>query len=43
MKDLKGHTNNTGGKWGDDTWAALVKDTSKALFNEEEEDVYDIL
>ena len=43
MKDLKTHTNAVGGKWGDDTWAALVRDSCEEAFNttEDGEDTFD--
>ena len=31
LKDLKTHTNAVGGAWGDDTWAALVKDNYETV------------
>ena len=37
LKDLKSHTNAVGGKWGDDTWAALVKDNYEEDFNSSNE------
>ena len=33
LKDLKTHTNAVGGRWGDDTWAALVKDNFEEAFD----------
>jgi uncharacterized C2H2 Zn-finger protein len=38
LKDLKAHTNAIGGAWGDDTWAALVKDGCEAVFETPEEE-----
>ena len=37
LKDLKTHTNSVGGAWGDDTWAALVRDKCDG-FTEDPED-----
>ena len=37
IKDLKTHTNAVGGKWGDDTWAALVKDNLEGGFDTTDE------
>ena len=39
IKDLKSHTNGVGGRWGDDSWAALVKDNFVENFNTSEEAV----
>ena len=33
LKDLKVHTNSVGGAWGEDTWAALVKDNCEAVLD----------
>ena len=33
LKDFKAHTNAVGGAWGDDTWAAMVKDNCDAVFD----------
>ena len=33
LKDLKAHTNAVGGAWGDDTWAAMVKDNCDAVLD----------
>ena len=38
LKDLKNHTNAVGGAWGDDTWAAMVKDNCEAVFDATDED-----
>ena len=43
LKDLKMHTNAVGGKWGEDTWAALVKDNYEEAFNDTGDDVDDAL
>ena len=43
LKDLKMHTNAVGGKWGEDTWAALVKDNYEEGFNDTGDDVDDAL
>ena len=43
LKDLKMHTNAAGGKWGEDTWAALVKDNYEEGFNDTTEAVDDAL
>lgn len=37
LKDLKAHTNAVGGAWGEDTWAALVKDNCDAVFDNTED------
>ena len=39
LKDLKSHTNSVGGAWGDDTWAALVKDNCEAVFDSSNDNV----
>ena len=33
LKDLKTHTNSVGGAWGEDTWAAMVKDSCEAVLD----------
>ena len=33
LKDFKAHTNAVGGAWGDDTWAAMVKDNCDAVLD----------
>ena len=38
LKDLKMHTNAVGGAWGEDTWAALVRDEYDAAFETPEEE-----
>ena len=38
LKDLKMHTNNVGGAWGEDTWANLVKDSCDAIFDSPEDE-----
>ena len=38
LKDLKTHTNAVGGAWGEDTWAALVKDNCDAIIDDTEEE-----
>jgi hypothetical protein len=37
LKDLKTHTNAVGGAWGDDTWAALVRDNCEAILDTTED------
>ena len=39
LKDLKSHTNAAGGSWGDDTWAALVKDNCEEAFDNTDDGV----
>ena len=36
LKDLKDQTNGTGGAWGSNTWANLVKDDVDEEFGEDE-------
>ena len=38
LKDLKTHTNAVGGAWGEDTWAALVKDNCDAIIDDTEDE-----
>ena len=38
LKDLKAHTNAVGGAWGDDTWAALVRDSCDAVIEDPEDE-----
>ena len=38
LKDLKAHTNAVGGAWGEDTWAALVRDDCDQVFETPEEE-----
>ena len=38
LKELKMHTNNVGGAWGDDTWANLVKESVDAIFESPEDE-----
>ena len=37
LKDLKAHTNAIGGAWGDDTWAAMVRDNCEAVLDTTED------
>ena len=37
LKDLKRHTNAMGGAWGDDTWAALVKESCDGILDNTED------
>ena len=39
LKDLKAHTNTVGGAWGDDTWAALVRDSCDGVIDNQEDEV----
>ena len=38
LKDLKTHTNTVGGAWGEDPWAALVRDNCDAVMDDTEEE-----
>ena len=37
LKDFKAHTNAVGGAWGEDTWAAMVKDNCDAVLDATED------
>ena len=37
LKDLKIHTNAVGGLWGEDSWAALVKDSCEGILDATED------
>lgn len=37
LKDLKSHTNAIGGAWGEDTWAAMVRDSCEAVLDTTED------
>ena len=39
LKDLKSHTNAVGGAWGEDTWAAMVKDSCEAVLDTTEDNL----
>ena len=39
LKDLKTHTNSVGGAWGEDTWAAMVKDSCEAVLDTTEDNL----